>query len=110
MAGHVDKWRTMVCIENREDAKRDDGNPSRGIRTDRYKLILRHHETRGAPARDELYDLQADPKERKNLFGPAQADTVRSILVPFTAWAKETGDKLGLELAQTCCQRLEKRK
>ena len=39
--------------------------PCRGIRTDRYKLIHYHME----PQEFELYDLETDPKEARNLYG-----------------------------------------
>jgi arylsulfatase A-like enzyme len=47
----------------------------RAIRTDRYKLVLRH------PAGPhELYDMRADPAERFNLFGQPGLEPVRAEL------------------------------
>jgi choline-sulfatase len=48
----------------------------RMVRTDRWKLILHLN----AAPQNELYDLAADPGERKNLFGqPGTEDTVRDL-------------------------------
>jgi len=51
--------------------------PCRGIRTDRYKLI--HYIL--DPQEFELYDLQADPMETKNLYGVPQHATLQQHLV-----------------------------
>ena len=53
----------------------------RGVRTDRWKYIHYPHGD-GSPDRHlaELYDLQADPEERKNLIAdPAQAEHVAAL-------------------------------
>jgi N-acetylglucosamine-6-sulfatase len=53
----------------------------RGVRTDRYKFIRYPHGD-GGPDRHlaELYDLQADPDESKNLIGKAEhAATIRDL-------------------------------
>jgi choline-sulfatase len=97
-AGHAPQWRKLVCTENREDG----GGHSRGIRTERYKLILRERETKGASSLHELYDLARDPQEHVNLFGKQQTDVIRTLLDQFSAWAICSGDALGLELAEKC--------
>jgi len=107
LSGRAKDWRTLVCTENRESDSQQPGAHSRGIRTDRYKLILREHETKGAAGLNELYDHQSDPQERKNLFGPQQAGVIYGLLDQFTAWAKGTGDTLGLELAEKCRKDLQ---
>ncbi len=49
----------------------------RMIRTERWKLIV-HHEDRGL---DELYDLEADPQEQRNLaHEPQYRETYRQLL------------------------------
>ena len=56
--------------------------PCRGIRTDRYKLIHYHME----PQEFELYDLQADPKEARNLYGmPEHASLQKHLFERMTA-------------------------
>jgi len=51
--------------------------PCRGIRTDRYKLI--HYVL--DPQEFELYDLQADPQETKNLYGLSQYASLQKHLL-----------------------------
>jgi arylsulfatase A-like enzyme len=46
-----------------------------GVRTERYKLI-RYYTVNES----ELFDLQTDPREMKNVYGdPAYADTQKSL-------------------------------
>lgn len=47
----------------------------RAIRTDRWKLVKRH-----PSGPHELYDMQADPRERMNLFGQPGTDEIRGEL------------------------------
>jgi arylsulfatase A-like enzyme len=47
----------------------------RAIRTDRWKLVKRH-----PSGPHELYDMQADPRERVNLFGQPGTDETRTNL------------------------------
>ena len=54
--------------------------PSRGIRTERYKLI---HYNQQDPQEFELYDFIADPEETKNLYGDPKYATLQSDL-----WAR----------------------
>jgi len=107
--GEAKGWRTLVCTENGKGATAQTGADSRGIRTDRYKLILRQKVGKGVPGLYELYDLETDPLEKTNLFSQGQADIIRGILDPFEAWAKSTGDALGLEMAAKCRKSLEER-
>jgi arylsulfatase A-like enzyme len=51
----------------------------RSIRNERYSYVLRP-----AGQQDELYDLQADPRERKNLIGE-KADVAKALLAKIEA-------------------------
>jgi arylsulfatase A-like enzyme len=51
--------------------------PCRGIRTERYKLIQYVLE----PQEFELYDLDSDPKEMRNLYGMAEFAAVQQHLI-----------------------------
>jgi arylsulfatase A-like enzyme len=101
-SGDAKGWRTMTVTENG-----DGSGASRGIRTDRYKLILRVRAKEGVPGVYELYDLQKDPGEKTNLFAKDQAKTIGPILDQFEAWAKQTEDSVGLEMAGKCRKTLE---
>ncbi len=60
----------------------------RAIRTHEWKLVLRH------PAGPhELYDMQADPRERFNLYGQSGTEAVRDELTQrLTAFFKQYAD------------------
>jgi arylsulfatase A-like enzyme len=47
----------------------------RAIRTDRWKCVLRHPD-----GPHELYDMQADPRERVNLYGEPGMESIRAEL------------------------------
>lgn len=47
----------------------------RAIRSDRWKLVVRHPE-----GPHELYDMQVDPQERINLYGQPNLDAIRGEL------------------------------
>lgn len=51
--------------------------PCRGIRTERYKLIQYVQE----PQEFELYDLEADPGETRNLYGAAEYASIQKHLL-----------------------------
>lgn len=61
----------------------------RMIRTDRFKLI-RHFRARGM---DELYDLQKDPDEEKNVISAkGQAEVLKKLQADLTAWQQSIDD------------------
>jgi arylsulfatase A-like enzyme len=60
-------WRKDWLYEYYEYPGFENVRPCRGVRTERYKLIHFFIE----PEEFELYDLQADPDERNNLYGKA---------------------------------------
>jgi uncharacterized sulfatase len=63
----------------------------RMIRTDRWKLV-RHYYCHGL---DELYDLQSDPGEKKNLFNnPAAKATRDELQARLTKWQQSIDDPI----------------
>jgi uncharacterized sulfatase len=63
----------------------------RMIRTDRWKLV-RHHFANGL---DELYDLQGDPGEKKNLYwDPASRSTRDELQARLTKWQESIDDPI----------------
>ena len=74
----------------------------RGVRTDRWKLVRYPHGD-GQPDRhlSELYDLQNDPEETKNLIRePAQKERIAQLQQELDQLLKETGalpDKMPLD-------------
>ena len=69
-----------------------------GIRTDRYKYIHYH----GIWDTDELYDLQEDPEERRNLINhPDQQERIKALSDRLWNWLEETdGMKIPLKRAK----------
>ena len=62
--------------------------PARALRNDRYKFITYY----GLWDLDELYDLQADPGETKNLFhDPAHRATAKRMETQLYARMEELG-------------------
>jgi len=62
----------------------------RGVRTDRYKLISYYHQT---PPEFELYDLQSDPGEIRNVYGdPRYKDIQTRLWERMAQLRRETGD------------------
>lgn len=100
-----------------ENTFHDRYDPTRAIRSERFKYIRSAEERpqlvlpqdfagaavawglgsdhlRHRPA-EELYDLEADPLERRNLAGdPACADTRAGLADELDRWQRETGDPL----------------
>ena len=85
--GRVDDWRTSILVEYYSDTvfPRIVNMGYKAVRNERYKYIW-YTELPGA---DELYDLQSDPYELKNLAGdPAAAQTLEKMKAELAALAR----------------------
>ena len=92
--------------EHREDGEATPGdvpNPqvhARVVVTRRYKYVYRPGPPWGAPADaiDELYDLEADPEELRNLAAdptsPDVASALRDLRTRLATWMQRTDDPL----------------
>jgi N-acetylglucosamine-6-sulfatase len=90
LAGERVNWRDSFLIEYYSDKvfPRIVNMGYKAVRTGRWKYI-RYLELEGM---DELYDLQTDPYEMKNLAGdPGAANRLRSMKIEIERLLKETG-------------------
>jgi arylsulfatase A-like enzyme len=63
-----------------------------GVRTERYKLIY-YYEPEPGPQEWELFDLETDPKELKNVYGnSAYADVTRELKTELRRLRQQVGD------------------
>lgn len=84
-----ENWRKDWLYEYYEYPGPHNVRKNRGVRTDRYKLIHYYEE----PQEFELYDLQQDPGELRNLHGQAaSAQLERELLNRIAGLRRETGD------------------
>ncbi len=87
--GNQADWRKDWLYEYFEYPAAEFVQPHRGVRTERYKFINYFLE----PQEFELYDLQEDPRELKNLYGdPRYAAIQNHLLNRLTQLRQETGD------------------
>ncbi len=87
--GKAPDWRRDWLYEYFEYPLNEYVQPHRGVRTDRYKFIHYYLE----PQEFEMYDLQEDPQELKNLYGdPRYADIQRHLIQRLAELRRETGD------------------
>jgi len=85
-------WRKDWLYEYYEYPGPHSVRANRGVATERYKYI--HYYTN--PIEYELYDLQSDPEERKNLADDPQfADVRKQLASRMEDLRKETGDTYG---------------
>lgn len=93
LAGEKAPWREFLFTEMNFHAANMYW-PQRTARDDRYKLLLNLVSTEGQAA-VELFDLEADPGETKNLAGQSQyASAQRLLEAALQAWREKTGDPL----------------
>ena len=88
--GNGSGWREDWLYEYFDYPGAEQVRPNRGIRTTRYKYI--HYFV--APEEFELYDLQEDPNETRNLYGkPAYANIQNHLVNRLEELRRETGDR-----------------
>jgi arylsulfatase A-like enzyme len=95
-----DDWRDPVIIQNTPQ-KGIDGSlyDERAIRTAKHKLILRKFDVRPELRPGELYDLEADQNESRNLFAK-EPKIVADLANRLEQWARLTRDEMAIELAR----------
>jgi arylsulfatase A-like enzyme len=87
--GREPQWRDAFLYEYYEFPAEHCAQKNRGIRTDRWKLIHFWEQ----PEEWELYDLQNDPDEVKNLYAQRdQEKRIRELRSRLEALRRETGD------------------
>ncbi|MGH9656928.1 MAG: sulfatase family protein [Bryobacteraceae bacterium] len=95
-----DDWREPVILQN-VPQRGIDGSlyDERAVRTARHKLILRKFDVRPELRPGELYDLDADPDESRNLYA-REPRLVAQLASQLESWARQTRDETALELAR----------
>ncbi|CAN5710324.1 sulfatase [soil metagenome] len=89
LEGHATNWRDAFLYEFYEYPAEHCARKHRGIRTERWKLIHFWEQ----PEEWELYDLETDPDEMRNLIGQrAQETRVRDLRHRLDALRRETAD------------------
>jgi len=95
-----DEWDRPIVIQSMsQTAYHNYYFEERGVRYGRWKLILRRFDAVRALRDDELYDLQTDPSETRNVIAD-RPDTVHELGRRLEEWASRSGDAVGLELAR----------
>lgn len=94
-----DRWDRPIVVENLPQAAIDGSfYEERALRNERYKLILRLFDNRPAIRPGELYDVEADPGESRNLWSE-KPSVVREMADTLRGWGEETRDELAVRLA-----------
>jgi len=97
--GGSDTWNEPVIVENIPQGTIDGSYfDERSVRTGRHKLILRKFDQRPEFRPGELYDLEADPQELRNLY-VSQPKLVTELAGMLESWALRMHDDTALELA-----------
>jgi uncharacterized sulfatase len=92
LRGQEVKWRDAIFVQY--DLHNSGLSYLRMIRTDRWKYVKHYHEN----LMDELYDLQNDPGETKNLINMRKAGkddlraTIKELREKLIAWQKSIDD------------------
>jgi len=93
-----DQWDRPIIIENLPQAAIDGSfYEERAIRWKQWKLILRLFDNRPAIRPGELYDLSADPDEKRNLWNDQPA-VVKDLAQRLVQWGEQTQDPLAVRL------------
>lgn len=88
--GNAGPWREDWLYEYFDYPKAEEVHPHRGVRTARYKYIHYFIE----PEEFELYDLQEDPHETRNLYGnPGYAEVQQHLVSRLEELRRATIDK-----------------
>ena len=103
LASGDDRWRRPVVMQNLCMTAVDGSLfEDRALRTERWKLILRRFDV-GSHAPEiacELYDMEADPSESRNLStSDGHRETVRELAGQLRSWGEAEDDPLAVELA-----------
>ncbi|MCD6506801.1 sulfatase-like hydrolase/transferase [Candidatus Poribacteria bacterium] len=89
LGGEHVRWRNEICMLY--DMHHGAEAHMRMIRTDRWKLVL-HYEEGGE---NELYDLESDPGEERNLYGKESVAKIQKELAERLAgWRHEVDDPI----------------
>jgi N-acetylglucosamine-6-sulfatase len=90
LRGEVSGWRTAILTEYFREKNYPRFPTWQAVRTDRWKYVRYP----GHPDWDELYDLKADPAERKNRAGDGSArEAVQGLKAELDRLLAETGGK-----------------
>jgi len=94
-------WSEPVFTQNITQPRiRNGPHDERMVRWKEWKLIVRKLRAEGMPDMDELYDLGADPEERRNLLGrPETKAKTAELAGMLKAWGQRTGDRIAVDLA-----------
>ncbi len=91
LEGKQATWRKSFLYEFFEFPGVHSVRKNRGVRTERWKFVHFFEE----PQEFELYDLQADPRETKNLYGdPQHENVVERMRAELARLRRETQDSL----------------
>lgn len=94
VSGETSEWRDAVYYHYYEFPAEHMVKRHYGVRTDRYKLIHFYYDI----DEWELYDLQSDPDEMKNLYGdPAYAQVQADLHRKLTELRTQYGDSEALD-------------